>query len=139
MAGDTVVRHYDDGTTVFSEGDPGDGMYVVLGGKVRIHRALNGREVTLAVLGQGEFFGEMSLLDHRPRSATAEAVGDTELRFISILEFEAMIPDPYIRRMLVRMSERMRQADETIAKLQNESDARYSYASGLNTHREWVL
>jgi len=139
MATDTVVRHYNDRAIVFNEGDPGDGMYVVLGGKVRIYRTLNGHETNLAVLGEGDFFGEMALLDHRPRSASARAEGGADLRFIGVLEFEEMISDPYIRRMLARMSERMRRLDELVTKLETESDARYSYASTMSVHRDWVL
>lgn len=139
MAGDMVIRHFKDGAIVFREGDPGDGMYIVLEGRVKIFRTHDGREANLAVLGRDEFFGEMSLLDHQPRSATAKAQGDVTLRFVSIPEFEQMIPDLHIRRMLTRMSERMRHADEMLAKLEAENDARYDYASSLGSHREWVL
>ena len=68
------------GGTLFSEGDPGDRLYVVTSGKVKLGRtAGDGRETLLAVLGPGEMFGELSLFDPGPRTATATAVTDTTL------------------------------------------------------------
>lgn len=60
--------------TIFREGDPGDKLFLVLTGKVRISRQVAGMgEEALAVLGAGEAFGEMGLIDERPRSADAIA------------------------------------------------------------------
>src|SRR3954451_19656222 len=71
-----VVR----GHVVFSEGDTGDRLFIVLEGKVKISRAAaDGRENLLAVLGPGEMFGELSLFDPGPRTATATSVTDTTL------------------------------------------------------------
>jgi CRP-like cAMP-binding protein len=62
------------GTKIFQHGDPGDKLYIILEGKVRISREVGGMgEEALAVLGPGEIFGEMSLLDESPRSADARA------------------------------------------------------------------
>ncbi len=62
------------GTLIFKYGDPGDKLYIILEGKVRISREVGGMgEEALAVLGAGEVFGEMSLLDETPRSADAKA------------------------------------------------------------------
>src|SRR3954469_3897911 len=72
----TVVR----GHVVFSEGDTGDRLFIVFDGKVKISRAAaDGRENLLAVLGPGEMFGELSLFDPGPRTATASAITDTTL------------------------------------------------------------
>src|SRR3954467_12837519 len=69
------------GQALFSEGDPGDKLYVVLDGKVKLGRsAVDGRENLLAVMGPGEMFGELSLFDPGPRTATATAITDTTLR-----------------------------------------------------------
>ncbi|HEX4474895.1 MAG TPA: cyclic nucleotide-binding domain-containing protein [Polyangiaceae bacterium] len=62
------------GTKIFQYGDPGDKLFIILEGKVRISREVSGMgEEALAVLGAGEVFGEMSLLDDSPRSADARA------------------------------------------------------------------
>jgi CRP-like cAMP-binding protein len=62
------------GTRLFQYGDPGDKLYIILEGKVRISREVGGMgEEALAVLGAGEVFGEMALLDESPRSASALA------------------------------------------------------------------
>ncbi len=62
------------GTRIFQYGDPGDKLFIILEGKVRISREVSGMgEEALAVLGPGEIFGEMALLDESPRSADARA------------------------------------------------------------------
>jgi CRP/FNR family transcriptional regulator, cyclic AMP receptor protein len=139
MASDVLVRRMKDGAIVFGEGDTADGMYVILGGKVRIFRREHGHETTLTVLKQGDFFGEMSLFDKQPRSATAQVVGEAELRFISAPEFDGMIADPFVRNMLVRMSERLRHVDEELAKLDAQNDARYTHLANLGIRRDWAV
>lgn len=67
---------------LFVEGDPGDRMYIVRSGKVRILKREGGQMNTLAEFGPGGFFGEMSLLDNSPRSATVQACEDTELAVV---------------------------------------------------------
>jgi CRP-like cAMP-binding protein len=67
-------RSYTAGATLFREGDPGDAMYVVLDGKVRISKTIPGvGEEALSILERGAFFGEMALIDNLPRSADARA------------------------------------------------------------------
>ena len=68
------------GEAVFHEGDPGDRLYVIVEGKIKLGRASgDGRENLLAVLGPGEMFGELSLFDPGPRNATGTAIADTVL------------------------------------------------------------
>ncbi len=72
IAGVTTEESHETGTSLFRYGDPGDKLFVILNGKVRLSRELPGMgEEALAVLGSGEVFGEMSLLDESPRSADA--------------------------------------------------------------------
>lgn len=64
---------------LFKEGDSGDEMYLIKKGKIRITKKVQDKERLLAILDEGAFFGEMSVLDNSPRSATATAETDTEL------------------------------------------------------------
>ena len=74
-SGETAIerhaRDYPAGAVLFREGDSGDAMYVIQTGSVEIRRLIGDQERVLAVLPAGEFLGEMALLNHRPRSATA--------------------------------------------------------------------
>ena len=62
-------------TALFQEGDRGEEMYIIQSGKVKISKRIRGVEKTLATLEKGEFFGEMAILNDKPRSATAETAG----------------------------------------------------------------
>jgi len=80
------------GTRIFQYGDPGDKLFVILEGKVRISREVAGMgEEALAVLGQGEMFGEMALLDESPRSADALAHERCRLLVISKDAFDDLL------------------------------------------------
>ena len=79
----SVEEQHASGTRLFSHGDPGDRLYLILEGKIRISRELPGMgEEALAVLGHGQVFGEMSLLDESPRSA--EAIVHERCRLLAI-------------------------------------------------------
>src|ERR1700710_684845 len=68
------------GTTLFTEGEPGESLYIVLSGKVKLgRRSSDGRENLVAVMGPADQFGELSLFDPGPRTATAVAVTDAQL------------------------------------------------------------
>lgn len=102
---------------IFAQGTKGDELFLLLSGTVRIVSALaKGREVTLAVLTAGDFFGDMSLLDGESRSAAAYAVEDCEL--LSLLRsdfFKAMDGSPEsIRRLLALLSGRLRKANDRL-------------------------
>ena len=80
---------------LFHEGDPGDRLYVIVEGKVKLGRASgDGRENLLAILGPGEMFGELSLFDPGPRNASATAVADTTLIGLGS---EDLATDPLVR------------------------------------------
>ena len=85
-------RLYPQGKPIFYQGDLGQALYLVASGKVRLFRThLGGQERTLALLGPGELFGEMSLLDEGERSASAVAVEDTELLALFREDYLALI------------------------------------------------
>jgi CRP/FNR family cyclic AMP-dependent transcriptional regulator len=85
------AKDFTAGTVLFTEGQPGDYMYVVQTGEVEIRRAVGETERVLAILPAGEFFGEMAILNGRPRSATAVTRTDARLLVIEGKTFEAML------------------------------------------------
>ncbi len=85
------ARDFAAGTVLFEEGQPGDHMYVVTSGQVEIRRKVGETERLLAVLTPGDFFGEMAILNARPRSATAVTRVDSRLLVIEGRMFEAML------------------------------------------------
>jgi CRP/FNR family transcriptional regulator, cyclic AMP receptor protein len=88
---DRFARDYEAGAVLFREGDAGDVMYVVQSGEVEIRRVVGDVERVLAVLPAGEFFGEMALINDRPRSATAVVKRTARLLVIEPRTFEAML------------------------------------------------
>jgi CRP-like cAMP-binding protein len=115
-AADLYGRDFPAGAVIFDEGDPGSRLYVIQSGQVRIVKRNGPRQVTLAWLGPGEFFGEMALLDHQPRSASA--VVDEPARVLELDEaaFERMVTErgEVALRILRRLSRRLREANRQI-------------------------
>ncbi|MEM7585881.1 MAG: cyclic nucleotide-binding domain-containing protein [Acidobacteriota bacterium] len=98
---------------VFEEGDLGTEMYIVQEGKVAILKRYKDQEQQLAVLGQGDFFGEMSVLEDLPRTATVKAVTHCRLLEINGSTFDQMLRrNPEIAvRMMRKLSRRLRETD----------------------------
>jgi CRP-like cAMP-binding protein len=86
-----LAREFPAGTVLFEEGQPGDHMYIVVTGEVELRRQVGDGERVLAVLPGGEFFGEMAILNNRPRSATAVVRTAARLFVIDGTTFEAML------------------------------------------------
>lgn len=79
LAARLVLRRFGAGQVIFHHGDPGGLLYIISKGKVKItYSTPEGQEATLAILGAGDFFGELALLDDSPRSASAEAMETTD-------------------------------------------------------------
>ena len=112
----SLGRDYKDGSIILEENSIGKEMYVILSGKVDIIKKKGSAETTLATLEEGDFFGEMSLFDNSPRSATVKASGDVKLLEINQKDFLKKISkDPSLAfRMLEKMSHRIRKMDEKI-------------------------
>jgi CRP/FNR family transcriptional regulator, cyclic AMP receptor protein len=92
MAQVTVEETHATGTRIFQYGDLGDKLFIILEGKVRISREVSGMgEEALAVLGPGEVFGEMALLDESPRSADARAHERCRLLVIPKDDFDDLL------------------------------------------------
>lgn len=117
LAETMVERQYKKGETLFFEGDPGDSLYIVSSGTVKVYRvAEDGREKTLALLGAGEFFGEMALLDEGPRSAIAETMEPTTLYHLHRSDFlKTVTAEPTIALRIIRvLSRRIRQTNAQV-------------------------
>lgn len=108
------------GSVIFSEGEPGDRMYVVLEGKVKLGQtSVDGRESLLTVLGPGEIFGELSLFDPGPRTATATAVTDAVvigLGHENLRPWLAGRPE-VAEALLAALAQRIRRTNEAMADL----------------------
>ncbi len=98
----------DRGTRVFEEGEPGDSLYLIVRGSVRVHKG----EREVAVLGKGECFGEMAILDNEPRSASITALEDVQLLRIWSDDFYEMLADrvEIARGIFKVLTRRLRQA-----------------------------
>jgi CRP/FNR family cyclic AMP-dependent transcriptional regulator len=114
------TRSVERGHTIFREGDTGDRLFVVLDGKVKISRAAaDGRENLLAVLGPGEMFGELSLFDPGPRTATATTITDSRLASLDHDDLRPLLLDrPGVAVHLLRaLALRLRRTNEAMADL----------------------
>ncbi len=109
----TYSVEYQTEDLIFEEGDLGIDMYIVQHGKVAILKSFKGRERQLALLGQGDFFGEMSVLEDLPRTATARAASECRLLQINGSTFDQMLrKNPEIAvRMMRKLSRRLRETD----------------------------
>jgi CRP/FNR family cyclic AMP-dependent transcriptional regulator len=113
-------RKYPKDTVVFFENDPGDVLFMIVDGRIKVTiLGDDGKEVILTVLSPGDFFGEMALLDNEPRSATAIAIENCELILLHRADFESALEDNRsISRGLVRvLSARLRRANHQISTL----------------------
>ncbi len=115
-----VSRKYDTGNYIFLEESDGEQCFFVVKGSVKITRlSKEGREVILAMLNQGDFFGEMSLIDGESRSANVIALEKTEVLTLNRKDFLIVLHDyPKIAiQLLKELASRLRKSDRHIASL----------------------
>ena len=113
----TREKAYPKGSVILFEDDPGDSLYVVRQGRVKVVLVgEDGREVILGVLGVGEHFGELSLIDEQPRSAHVIAMEDAQMLVLRREDFKARVErSPAVAWALLQgLSRRLRRADEKI-------------------------
>lgn len=113
------LKHFPKGTVLFSEGDEGEDMYIVRSGKVSIRKRVPHGEIEVAVLEKGDFFGEMAMLEHIPRTASAHMIEDGNLIVIGSETFGDMVKStPEIAvRMLRKYSVRLRETTKQVEEL----------------------
>ena len=108
------------GHTVFAEGEPGDRLYIITSGKVKIgRRSPDGRENLLTIMGPSDMLGELSLFDPGPRTATATAVTDTRLARLKKSSLRPWLNNrPEIAEQLLRvLARRLRRTNDALADL----------------------
>ncbi|MGQ0585607.1 MAG: EAL domain-containing protein [Gammaproteobacteria bacterium] len=110
LQSDKYRRTLKRGEALFKEGDHGDCAYVIETGQLEVFRTKRGRRTLLALLGPGEIVGEMAVIDHGPRTASAVAKKGTRLRQITrdLLENKVDAADPLVRVMLRLILQRYR-------------------------------
>jgi CRP/FNR family transcriptional regulator, cyclic AMP receptor protein len=107
-------------TTIMAGGDPTDSLYIVLSGRLKVMMSdAEGKEVILSILGPGEFFGEMGLIDDEPRSATVVTIEPCELLSIAKRDFKKALAENFEMSMAVMrgLVKRLREADRKIGSL----------------------
>ena len=116
----TREREYPKNSVILFEDDPGDALYIVSSGQVKVVLiGEDGREVILSVLGDGDFFGEMALIDDEPRSAHVIAMKDSQLLVLRRDDFQLQLRDhaQIALKLLRELVQRLRRADEKIGGL----------------------
>ncbi|MDL5053917.1 cyclic nucleotide-binding domain-containing protein [Oscillatoria laete-virens NRMC-F 0139] len=114
-AGKTVTLP--ENQVVFKEGQKADGFYYIEKGQVAVVKTVGGKERVIAKLGAGEIFGEMALIDKKPRSATIKTLRKTKLVFVSSKEFNKQLStlDPWAASLIQTLSKRLRTTTDELA------------------------
>ena len=104
-----LSREYPQDTMIFSEAQSGSDMFIIQSGEVTISKVVDGNEVTLALLHKGDMFGEMALLENKPRSANAIAHSDCRLMVVNHENFNQMVTTQpqLISRLTTTLAERL--------------------------------
>lgn len=106
--------------TIMAGGDPTDSLYIVLSGRLKVMMSdSDGKEVILSILGPGEFFGEMGLIDDEPRSASVVTIEPCELLQLAKRDFNKCLAENFEMAMAVMrgLVRRLREADRKIGSL----------------------
>jgi CRP/FNR family cyclic AMP-dependent transcriptional regulator len=113
-------KGYPKNAVVLTEGEMGDSLFMIQSGKVKVFIGdEDGREITLKILGPGDFFGEMSMIDKQPRSASVTTIEAAAFLVLSHAAFERCVEEaPRIANMVMRvLAQRVREADRKIGTL----------------------
>lgn len=110
---------FSDGEVILSEGEASDSVYRILLGEVEIYTEQHGETIVLGTAKTGEFLGEMGIIERRPRSASARAIGEVMIEKLERWEFVQLISDSPVsaNRLIERLSERLRQANRRLAQM----------------------
>ncbi len=116
-----AVRRYKPGEIIFQEDDSGNSMFIIQSGIVEVSKTINKQKVVLAKLKKGSIFGEMALVDSKPRSATVSAITDVSCLEMSRMLFDKRLEEipKWMRSFYQILVDRLREADNK----QSSSDA----------------
>lgn len=135
MSGQSKTSKFEPGAAILRENTPGDSAYIILSGQVEISKVIEGQRVVLDKMGPGNIFGEMSLLDGRPRSATVTAIEPTRLSVVNNSRFQAIlnaIPKE-VRPLFSSLSDRLRHTSRLVSVLSQRERLLYSTCVLLHT------
>ncbi len=123
MENGALGKVYQDSHVIVRQGEAGDCMYVIQEGRVAVIQERDGREVPLAVLGTGDFFGEMALFDREMRSSTVRALGEVRVLTVDKKTFMRRIhEDPSLAfRIVQQMSQRIREMDGELGRIKGNA------------------
>lgn len=119
MDSSALGKVFHGGEVIVQQGEMGDCMYVIQSGKVEVFREEGGAETRLAVLEDGDVFGEMALFEREPRSATVRAIGDARVLTVDKRIFLRRVhEDPSLAfRILQKMSHRIRELNTELVRM----------------------
>lgn len=120
VVGRLRLVHFPKGHIVFSQGEPGDDLYIIVDGKVKIGRqAPDGRESLLALMGVSDMFGELSIFDPGPRTSTVTAITDVQAVSMDRTALRIWIEEwPEVAEQLLRvLARRLRRTNDNLADL----------------------
>ncbi|HVY48942.1 MAG TPA: Crp/Fnr family transcriptional regulator [Minicystis sp.] len=130
-------REYPAGEVLFREGESGELMFVIQSGAVRITKEIGGEDKVLAVLGPGEFLGEMAILNGKPRTATAVVVEPTRCLVIEAKTLESMVARnaEIALRLIKKLAKRLDSAD-TLIEILMHKDPKARVMLALSRHAD---
>lgn len=133
-----LAKTFEAGHVLFRDGDPGDVMYVIQTGRVRIFTEVKDQHKQLAILGPGDFFGEMAILNDKPRNASAEVVENATMLAINGRTLGAMISsNAEIAVRLIRRLARRLDSANTLIDLLMHRDPKARVILGLSHEAEF--
>lgn len=126
---DEMIRTYPKNTMIFSESQPGQELYIIQKGSVKITKIVNDDEILITILKKGDIFGEMSLLENKPRSASAIAYENSVLMAINKVSFQHVITQQpqMITRLTQLLAERIWFCYKQLENTQNSSELGHLY------------
>jgi CRP/FNR family transcriptional regulator, cyclic AMP receptor protein len=119
------MQNYKAGQNIFAEGDPGDMAYLVQTGLVEISRTAGDKRLVLGRIGPGGLFGEMALIDAKPRMAAAQAIEETIAFLVPTEVFRGLLDatDPVVRKLVSALMDHTRSLSAQLAECRQKLDS----------------